>query len=392
MSSVKKRLAVITSHPIQYNAPLFKLLAAVESISIKVFYTWGQTKAGLVYDPDFKKEFKWDIPLTDGYDHEFIENISKAPGAGHFSGIKNKELIQRVESFNPDAILIFGWSFHSHLRLIRFFSGKVKLIFRGDSTLLDEPSGFSFKKTARRLFLKWVYRHIDYALYTGAANRDYFEVHGLKKEQLFFAPHAVDNARYYDKDGLFFLKARNWREQLGYSDSNIVLLFAGKLDLKKAPDFLIESFMQCKNPQLRLLVTGNGVLEEQLKTKAATDKRISFLEFQNQQAMPALYRLADVYVLPSRGPGETWGLAVNEAMACGTTVILSDKVGCSKDLVEPLQTGYIFKSGSTNEFVGIIEGLGTREDLAAMGQKAKEKISDFNYAKFCSAVEKLIAL
>ena len=144
-----KKLAIITTHPIQYNAPLFRLLTERSKISIKVFYTWGQTKEGLVYDPDFKKEFKWDIPLLDGYEHEFVENISSNPGAGNFKGIINKDLIERIEQYNPDAILVYGWSFKSHLQVLRWFKGKKKIIFRGDSTLLDEVKGFSLKKAGR---------------------------------------------------------------------------------------------------------------------------------------------------------------------------------------------------------------------------------------------------
>ncbi|HTH31330.1 MAG TPA: hypothetical protein VL946_08255, partial [Lacibacter sp.] len=72
-----KKLAIVTSHPIQYNAPLFRLLAERGKIDVKVFYTWGQTEQGFVYDPDFKRAFKWDIPLLEGYEKEFVENISK---------------------------------------------------------------------------------------------------------------------------------------------------------------------------------------------------------------------------------------------------------------------------------------------------------------------------
>ena len=64
-----------------------------------------------MYDPDFKKEFKWDIPLLDGYEQEFVENISKTPGAGNFRGIDNRDLIERIDQYNPDALLVYGWSF-----------------------------------------------------------------------------------------------------------------------------------------------------------------------------------------------------------------------------------------------------------------------------------------
>lgn len=82
------KLAIISSHPIQYNAPLFKLLTQRGNLSVKVFYTWGKQSIEPKYDPGFGKTIQWDIPLLDGYNYEFLENISKAPGSSHFNGIK----------------------------------------------------------------------------------------------------------------------------------------------------------------------------------------------------------------------------------------------------------------------------------------------------------------
>ena len=155
---MRKRLAIVTSHPIQYNAPLFRLLTERGNIDVKVFYTWGQTEQGFVYDPDFKQAFQWDIPLLEGYEKEFVENISKQPTAGSFNGIDNRDLIQRIDRYNPDALLVFGWSFKSHLRVLRHYGGRKKIIFRGDSNLLDEVPGLSVKKILRLVFLRWVYR------------------------------------------------------------------------------------------------------------------------------------------------------------------------------------------------------------------------------------------
>ncbi len=88
-----KRLAIITTHPIQYNAPLFKLLSKRNNISIKVFYTWGEAVLQKKYDPGFGKTIEWDIPLLEGYEYTFVENTAKKPGSHHFSGIDNPRLI-----------------------------------------------------------------------------------------------------------------------------------------------------------------------------------------------------------------------------------------------------------------------------------------------------------
>ena len=150
-----KKIAIITSHPIQYNAPLFRAISQSEELNCKVFYTWSQSQKP-VFDPGFGIERSWDLPLLEGYDFQFVENISKSPGTHHFKGIENPGLINEINKYRPDAILIFGWSFHSHLACIRHFKGKVPILFRGDSTLLDEKPGY--KKMIRRIFLTWVYR------------------------------------------------------------------------------------------------------------------------------------------------------------------------------------------------------------------------------------------
>ena len=71
--------------------------------------------------------------------------------------------------------------------------------------------------------------------------------------------------------------------------------------------------------------------------------------------MPIWYRVADVFCLPSRGPGETWGLAVNEALACGCRVIVSDRVGCAEDLVNGKSHGAVFRWNNTQSLHNALE-------------------------------------
>lgn len=384
---MKKRLAIVSTHPIQYNAPLFKLLSDQQWISIKVFYTWGQAK-GKVFDPGFGKTREWDIPLLDGYDYQFVENVSKEPGSHHFNGIINPSLIREIEAYNPDGLLVFGWSFQSHLRVMRYFYKKKPVIFRGDSTLLDEPPGFSVKKIARRFFLRWVYRHVDYVLYAGTANRIYFERLGLKPHQLLFAPHAIENERFSDKDGVYEQEAIYWRRELGIKDHELVFLFAGKLEPKKDPELLLHSFMKSGVQDARLIFAGNGVLEASLKEKAKADNRIVFLPFQNQSRMPVVYRLGNIFVLPSRGPGETWGLAVNEAMACGKPVLVSDKCGCAADLVKNHHNGFIVRARDENEWKSALQYLAEHRDIVPLlGTASSQLIKSWNYLEQVAVIK-----
>jgi glycosyltransferase involved in cell wall biosynthesis len=371
------RLAIITTHPIQYYAPVFKLLHKRGNINIKVFYTWGKDAANK-YDPGFNKIIEWDIPLLDGYPYEWVVNTSKDPGTHHFGGIVNPTIIEELELWQADAILIYGWGFNSHLKIIRHFKKKIPIYFRGDSTLLDEQKGA--KSIFRSIFLKWVYKHIDHAFYVGTNNKNYYLKFALNERQLKFAPHAVDNDRFaFDRTN----DAKQLRERLGIKEEEILILFAGKLEEKKAPLQLLAAFNCLKQTGVHLLYVGNGSLEHQLKTTAYQDKNIHFMDFQNQSFMPVAYQACNIFCLPSLGPNETWGLAINEAMACGKAILASDKVGSAVDLVNPGFNGEIFRAGDSADLVYRLKLLlqKGKNELLNMGANSREIIKNWNFEK-----------
>jgi len=349
MSSV--RLAIVSTHPIQYYAPLFQLLARTPGLDVKVFYTWSQTRDGNVVDPGFGRAVAWDIPLLDGYEFEFVPNVAERPGTHHFWGVRTPGLTRTVESWRADAVLVFGWNCASHLNAMRHFKGRVPVFFRGDSTLLDSAS--RWRAAARRAFLSWVYRHIDVALAVGSNNRDYFRWCGVPAERIGFAPHAVDVKRFSSDATEQHQQVAHWRGELGMAPEAVTLVYAGKLQAKKDPLLLLEAFLRAGAPG-QLVFVGEGPLEAQLRRRASGCARVYFLPFQNQRAMPAVYRLGDIFVLPSRGPGETWGLALNEAMASRRAVIASDRVGGARDLVVHGRNGWMFESGNLEQLTTVV--------------------------------------
>jgi glycosyltransferase involved in cell wall biosynthesis len=384
-----KKLAIVTSHPIQYNAPLFKMLADNGIICVKVFYTWGRAGVDNKLDPGFGKIIQWDIPLLEGYDHCFVENKSTEPGTHHFKGIINPTLIEEIEAWLADAILVFGWSFQSHLKCIRYFHNKIPVLFRGDSTLLDETPGL--KQQIRRIFLKWVYRHVDKALFVGENNRQYFLAHGLKPAQLVFAPHAIDNQRFAEPDGVYQQQATEIRQNLGFRQDDLVVLFAGKMETKKDPLFLIRFLDSIPDKRLKILFVGSGALLPAIQAAATKDSRILLIDFQNQQQMPSVYRVADLFVLPSKGPGETWGLAVNEAMAAGKAVAVSNKAGGAIDLVEDGVNGLILGNNQMAPLQKLIlSALENKTQLAAMGRQSQLKIQSFSFKHIARAIEETV--
>ncbi|RYD77476.1 MAG: glycosyltransferase [Sphingobacteriales bacterium] len=220
---------------------------------------------------------------------------------------------------------------------------------------------------------------MDIAFYTGFQNKLYFKSFGLKEEQLVFAPHAVDNFRFAENRET---EADKIRKNLKVGDTTILLLFAGKFEPKKNPILLLDAFLKSNRQDLHLLFTGNGVLETQLKlrVKEAGVGNVSFMDFQNQSTMPAVYQACDLFCLPSKGPGDTWGLAVNEAMAGGKAVLISDKVGCSEDLVDTNENGAVFESENETDLVEKINILcRSKLELEKMGRKSSEKIKSWSF-------------
>ena len=381
-----KKLAIISTHPIQYYAPVFQLLHSRGNIDIKVFYTWGEASAHK-FDPGFNKKIKWDVPLLEGYHYEWVNNTSKHPGTHHFNGIINPWLADQIKNWEPDALLVYGWSFQSHLKVLRYFKKKLPVLFRGDSTLLDEEKGV--KAVLKTVFLKWVYRHVDHAFYPGANAKAYFKKYGLKEDQLIFAPQAVENKR--------FAAARNeeagsLRENLGLGDDDVLVLFAGKFEEKKSPLQLLDAFLSLNKAGAHLLFVGNGPLEQSLKLKAGKNDHIHFMEFQNQSQMPVVYHACDLFCLPSKGPGETWGLAVNEAMASGKAVLVSDKVGAAADLVKPNQNGDIFTAGVLADLAAKLDKLMSRgkATLADLGENSKQLIEKLTFEAQAEVIETVV--
>jgi len=381
-----KKLAIITTHPIQYYAPVFKLLHERGKISIMVFYTWGE-KSSVKYDPGFGSTIGWDIPLLDGYPYQWMENTSADPGTHHYKGIITPTLINEVEQWSPDAILVFGWAWQSHLRCIRHFKGRIPVYFRGDSTLLDETGGL--KSIFKKLFLRWVYRDINKAFYTGSHNKAYFKKYGVKEDRLVFAPHAVDNERFSaDRK----TEAGAFRQQFNLTNDDILVLFAGKFEDKKSPLELLDAFQKLDKPGAHLLFVGNGALEPELKHRASGSTNIHLTNFQNQSQMPAVLQACDLFCLPSKGPGETWGLAVNEAMACGKAVMVSDKVGCAADLVKENRNGGIFSSGDPAGMAQCLDKLtSSKTRLQEIGIVSAELIRDWDFVHIAEAIEQTIA-
>lgn len=382
------RLAIVVSHPIQYHSPWFRDLAATGAVELKVFYLWDFGVEPR-FDRQFGRPIQWDIPLLDGYEHEFVANRSPDPGTHHFDGLRNPDLVERLQDWRPDAILLFGYLFRSHFGVM--FSRRLRgipMLLRGDSHELFRPPG------PRSVLKRWgrsaLFRRFDAFLAVGAANAEYFRRARVPESKIHFAPHCVDNERFQGAAPEAIREAGEWRRQMGISENSPVVLFAGKFEDKKRPLDLVKAFgvalerlRQDAGPQASLLLVGSGDLEGRLRAAAGDhlNRAVFMAPFQNQSRMPRVYAACDVFALPSYGSGETWGLAVNEAMNLGKPAIVSSHVGCGPDLVIPGETGWIFPAGDIDALAdALVQTIAMDGPLREkMGAEARRRVSAYSY-------------
>ena len=369
------RVVFIISHPIQYYVPILTGLVERGNIDLKVFYTWGEQSINK-FDPGFNRVVEWDVPLLEGYSYEFLNNTAQDSGTHHFNGIVNPDIIQRIEEYNPDKIVVFGWSFKSHLEVLKYFKGKVPIFFRGDSHLLTKQS--LVKRLIRKLYLNRIYRNVDFPIAVGTNNKEYYKWVGIKEKNIFFAPHAINESRFVVYTDELKHKVADFKSELKIPEQHIVFLYTGKFEYRKNLQTLIQAKLNLKDQQCTLLMVGNGPDEEMLKNMASTDPNIRFVGFMNQSQMPMIYRSADVFVLPS--VSETWGLGINEAMNCGLAIIASDKVGSAVDLIT--NNGYIFEAGNSDMLsVKMKELIQHNNILMEMKEKSIINIKDWSINK-----------
>lgn len=379
----KYKIGFLVSHPIQYNTPLFKEIANHPQIDLTVFYCSDEGIKKIMEDPGFGKMIIWDIPLLEGYKYRLLKNYSPTPSinAGFF-GLINLGIVRELRREKFDALIINEWS---HLTdILSIISARllgINTIMRGENPLNHEFRKSRFKVLAKRIILKYLFKIIDCFLFIGQQNKEFYRFYGVPENKLFFAPYAVDNQRFvnaYEK----LLKQRNEiRDEIGISQDEIVILFCGKLIDKKRPMDLLIAYEKVRVNNKALIYIGDGILRKRLEdyVKAKELKNVFFLGFRNQTEFPKYYGASDIFVLPST-IGETWGLVVNEAMCFSLPVIVSDMVGCGKDLVRHGENGFIYPVGNMDKLADYLFKLLKSSELREkMGKRSFEIISKWSY-------------
>ncbi len=340
------RIGILTSHPIQYQAPWFRALARV--VDLQVFFTHRQTPAEQAA-AGFGVGFDWDVDLLSGYSHRFLENKSRRPGVNRFSGCDTPEIRSIIRQGNYDGFVVTGWHLKSYWQAVRACRRvRVPVLVRGDSQLLTPRS--MLKRAIKAVGYRIMLYQFDGFLVVGQRAREYLVHYGVGEDRMFFAPHFVDNEWFALRANETRGARHDVRARWGADEKTLVALFVGKFQrLKRAGDILSAlALLKPRGIGAAAVFVGAGELDAELRAQVARENiHASFVGFKNQSELPACYASADVLVLPS--DSETWGLVVNEAMACGLPAVVSDAVGCAPDLIEEGKTGFTFPVGNVAE-------------------------------------------
>jgi glycosyltransferase involved in cell wall biosynthesis len=383
-------LVIITTHPIQYQTPLWRALALDGRVPFEV---WFLTRHGLdeSHDEGFGKTFAWDIDLLSGYSHRFLQTAAGASPASFWRCRVTERLRDRLREVSAKFVWIQGWQVAAYWQAVREAKAVgAQVWLRGESNDLARTP--YWKRPLKRVVLGELFRRVDAALYIGSANRRFYEKFGIDVSRLHPAPYCVDNARFKAQAAPLRGERGRLREHWGISEDAFCVLFCGKFVGKKRPMDVVQAAAALqrrgKGPRIHLLFVGSGELEGDLREACqvigdpfvrhypgAPRPPATFAGFLNQTEISRAYVAADCLVLPSDS-GETWGLVVNEALASGLTCVVSDRCGCAEDLVLPTNAKLRYPCGDLN---ALADALCLVSAKPFLGSNPNELIRGFTF-------------
>ena len=397
----KVRLAYLVSHPIQYQAPLLRRIAQEPDIDLTVFFGSDFSVRGYK-DEGFGVGVKWDVPLLDGYRHEFLPTLRDNATVGVASPL-NYGILNRLRGGNVahgatfDVLWVHGYATVNALHgMLAAKALGIPVLLRAESWLEDR-SRSGAKLAVKQLFFAALKHLVDGVMPIGTLNAAYWRHYLGEDFPSSLMPYAVDNNYFQRKSQ----QARAGREELlaelKLDPSRPVILFASKLQSRKRCEDLLDAYKNLSpgdgiEPNPYLVIVGDGEERASLERRAAESgfTSVRFCGFRNQSELPRFFDIASVFVLPSRH--EPWGLIVNEVMNAGCAVIVSDEVGCQPDLITDGVEGCIFPAGDVNALTAALHRvLATPETAARMGQRGLERIQTWSFEEDVRGLRQAIA-
>lgn len=321
-------LVIVASHPIQYQACVWRELSSLGGVQFEVWYgsDYGTRPQPSAWGP---RDFTWDVDLTTGYPHRFLPNWSPSPAPDTYWGKLYPGLALEILRRKPRAVLVQGYrNLHEQSALLGAKLAGSRVLFRADTNARGQRG--PIRSHARRRVLERLYPMLDAIFAIGPDNRRHYEEHGVPNHKLYDAPYAVDLAFFNKVAADAKPRRAELRQRLGLPMDRPVVLFAGVLRTAKAVDVLVRALARL--PDVHLAIAGSGPEHDSLEAlgEALAPGRVHFLGFLNQTELARAYAAADVFCLPSRF--EPWGLVANEALAMGTPVVVTEVCGVAADV------------------------------------------------------------
>lgn len=375
---MKRRLVIVTEIISPYRIPLFNTLAQHPEVDLHVIFL-GETDPNLRQWQVYKQEIRFSFQVLSSWRRRI----------GRYNALLNSGILNALDQASPEVILCGGYSYVASWQALYWARrNHVSFLLWSESNLQDSRRSHAMTEFFKKQFL----HRCSAFVVPGRSACEYVRAHGAQETSIFIAPNAVDNE-------LFARAAENarrngaaLRRELGLA--NRYCLFVGRLVREKGVFELLRAYANL-NQELReevgLVFVGDGdsrsLLEKE--SRSISGGIIRFTGFAQREQLGAYYGLADMLVLPTYT--DTWGMVVNEAMACGLPVIVSRAAGCAADLVRENWSGLLVTPKDVRCLESAMRRLMEKSELrAAMGSNSAEHIRGYSAQSWSDGVAKAI--
>lgn len=367
------KVAFITNIRAPYRTLQLSEFAKIKDLELKVFYTNKP-----------KDNRKWEIFDNYGFEEIDLRGIKISEKYGYI----NTGLLNIVRS--NDLIILGGYEQPTMIilsLLCRLFNKKYILVFDGISY---DKINFNCNKL-KMILKKIVINNSSAIMGNGECSKEYFnKIFNYPLEKIYNQYLTVDTPKidrmYNDK-----YKYRELiRRKYNISRNDKVIIYSGRLVKIKNIKSVIKAINKINKNNIVFLIVGDGELNTELSelSKELNIKCVITGFIEKQEELFKHYFAGDCFILPSID--EPWGLVVNEAMAAGLPIIVSDICGCSKDLVVDGENGYIVNSKNIDEMANKIKEILFDSNIELIGRKSKKIISSWNFSNSRLELEKII--